>query len=81
MNCDNEVSAWLEENSGCLLPKVKPVRIPPTPPRRNEAMSLDVDFCLSWNASPTGAKDLVRSRVRKAPAKVRIREAKKRDKA
>ena len=81
MNCDNEDSARLEENSGCLLPKTKPVRIPPTPPRMNEAMSLDVDFCLSWSVSPTGANDLVRSKVRKAPAKARTKEVKKRDKA
>jgi len=81
MNCDNEVSDWLEKNSGSLLPKAKPVRIPPTPPRMNEAMSLDVGFCLSWNVPSTGAKDLVRSKVRKAPAKVRTREEKKRDNA
>jgi len=80
MNCDNEDSAWSEENSDCSLPKTKPVRIPPMPPRMNEVMTLDVDFCLSWDASPTGVNDLVRSKVRKAPAKVRIREAKKRDK-
>ena len=80
MNCENEVTAWLEENSSCLLPKTKPVRIPPTPPRMNEVMSLDIDFCLSWNASPAGANDLVRSNVRKAPAKVRMREVKKTDK-
>ena len=81
MNCDNEASARLEENRDCLLPKTKPVKIPPIPPRINEAISLDFDFCLSWNTSPAGANDLVRSKVKKAPAKVRTREAKKRDKA
>ena len=81
MNCDSEASAWVEGNSDCLLPKTKPVKIPPTPPRINEAISLDVDFCLSWNASLAGANDLVRSKVRNAPANVRTREEKKREKA
>jgi hypothetical protein len=81
MNCDNETSVTLEESRGCLPPEMKPIRIPPMPPRINEAISLDVDFCLSWNTSPVGANDLVRSKVKKAPAKVRTREAKKRDKA
>ena len=82
MNWDNEVSARLGGNSNrCLLPKIKPIKIPPTPPRKTEAISLDVDFCLSWKTSPTGANDLVRSKVKKAPAKVRVREAKRRDKA
>jgi len=80
MNCDNEAIAWVEER-GCLLPKTKPVKIPPTPPRISEQINLDPDFCLSWNTSSTGANDLVRSNVKKAPAKVRTREAKKRDKA
>jgi len=81
MNYDNEASAGLEENSDCLPPKTKPVKIPPTPPRTNEAISLDVDFCLSWNTSLAGANDLVRSKVKKAPAKARTREAKKSGKA
>lgn len=80
MNCDNEAVVWVEVNGGYSLPKTKPVKIPPTPPRMNEVMSLDTDCCLSWNASSTGVNDLVRSRVRNAPAKVRTREAKKRGK-
>lgn len=63
------------------MPKTKPVKMPPTPPRKNEEISLDTDFCLSWKPSPTGANDLVRSKVKKAPANVRTSEAKKRDKA
>ena len=81
MNCNNEASAASEVNIDCLPPKTNPVRIPPMPPRINEAMSLEVAICLSWITSPAGANDLVRSKVKKAPAKVRIREAKKRDKA
>lgn len=68
------------EDGDYLLPETKPVKIPPTPPRINDAISLGVGFCLSWNESPTGANDLVRSKVKKAPAKVRTREAKKREK-
>ena len=81
MNYDNEGFVGLEENNECLLPKTKPVKIPPMPPRMNEAISLDVDICLSRNTSPAGANDLVRSKVKKAPAKVRTKEAKKSDKA
>lgn len=81
MNWDNETSAGLEGGSNYSLPKTKPVRMPPTPPRKNEAMSLDVDFCPSRNTSPPGANDLVRSKVKKAPAKVRTREAEKRERA
>lgn len=54
--------------------------MPPTPPRKRRAMNLDVDFCLSWKTSPVGVNDLVRSKVKNAPAKVRVREAKKSDK-
>jgi hypothetical protein len=72
---------WKRRKNDCLLPKTNPVKIPPTPPRINEPISLDVDFCLSRNTSPVGANDLVRSKVKKAPANVRTREAKKRDKA
>lgn len=81
MNCDNEVLAEMDENMGCLPPKTKPAKIPPMPPRMNEETILDVDFCLSWNTSLAGSNDLVRSKVKKAPANVRMREAKKRDNA
>ena len=81
MNCDNKASAETDENMVCLLPKTKPVKIPPTPPRMNEEIILDAGFCLSWNTSLAGSNDLVRSKVKKAPAKVRTREAKRRDKA
>jgi hypothetical protein len=81
MSCDRQSTARLEENSDRLLAKTKPIKILPTPPRINDAISLDVDCCLSWGTSPTGANDLERSKVRKAPANVRVREAKNRDKA
>lgn len=81
MNCDNEVSAEMDENMGCLPPKTKPVKTPPMPPRMNEETILGVDFCRSWNTSLAGSNDLVRSNVKKAPANVRTREAKKRGKA
>jgi hypothetical protein len=81
MDCNNQASVGLEENDGCLLPKTKPVKIPPIPPRKKGAISLNVDLCLFWKTSPAGANDLVRSKVKNAPAKVRRREAKKRDKA
>jgi hypothetical protein len=60
---------------------MKPDKIPPAPPRKNEAINPDADFCLSRKTSPAGTNDLVRSKVKKAPAKVRTREAKKRGNA
>jgi hypothetical protein len=71
----------VEGSSENSLPKTKPVNIPPKPPRKNEAISLDVDFRASWKTSSVGANDLVRSSVKKAPEKLRTREMKRRDRA
>lgn len=81
MNCGDEVSGWSKENGGYLPPKTNPIRRPPNPPRKNEAISLDVGFRLSLKTSFIGANDLVRSNVKNAPARVRVSEAKKSDRA